>query len=273
MTVDGGSSLTPPLKWAGGKRWLAKHHVGIFPSVFETYYEPFVGGAAIFFHLQPARAVLSDANQDLITTYVALRDNWFLVENALHYHARLHSKKHFYTIRQARPCNNVDIAAWFIYLNRTCFNGLYRVNRRGEFNVPKGSKERVIFPYDNFSELSKVLSRATISTSDFEQILDLAHRGDFVYVDPPYTVKHNINGFLKYNEEIFSWTDQERLCASVVRAAGRGVKILVSNADHSSVRDLYGGVGKIMKIGRHSIIGGGAAYRSQTSEIAVRVGY
>jgi len=158
-------------------------------------------------------------------------------------------------------------------MNRACYNGLYRVNQKGQFNVPKGTKETIVFPYDNFKGISKALKGATISHSDFEDALDAAKRDDFAYLDPPYTVRHNNNGFVKYNEEMFSWCDQERLSKAVIRAAHRGVKILVSNADHSSVRDLYTGIGETVIIERYSIIGGGARYRSQTSEIAVKIGY
>ena len=144
---------------------------------------------------------------------------------------------------------------------------------RGEFNVPKGTKEDILLRSDDFESISGALQRATLRHSDFEKIVDVAKEGDFVYADPPYTVKHNNNGFVKYNEQLFSWGDQERLAAAVKRAGRRGVMVAVSNADHSSVIDLYKGWARITRLNRHSTIGGRLASRAGTTEIFVRVGY
>lgn len=266
-------SLTPPLKWAGGKRWLAKRHADLFPESFGTYYEPFLGGAAVFFHLAPETSVLSDANSDLIATYTALKSDWKTVKALLGVHAQHHSDAYFYERRADKPFDSAELAAWFLYMNRACYNGLYRVNRQGVFNVPRGSKDTILFPYDDFEGISKALQSAKLLHADFEISLNKAARGDFIYLDPPYTVRHNNNGFVKYNEEMFSWADQERLSKAVIRAANRGAKILISNADHSSVRDLYRNIGTTVQISRHSVIGGGSQYRSSTSEIIVKVGY
>ena len=141
---------------------------------------------------------------------------------------------------------------------------------RGEFNVPLGTKTAVMLPTDDFERTAKQLSRATITASDFEPIIDKATRGDFIFIDPPYTVCHNQNGFIKYNERIFSWEDQVRLRDAVARAARRGAKALVLNADHESIRKLYSGLGKISPIGRHSVIAGSAKHRRATSELLIR---
>jgi DNA adenine methylase len=121
-------------------------------------------------------------------------------------------------------------------LNRTCFNGIYRVNLRGAFNVPKGTKSAVVLPTDDFSEAQRLLRRAKLLDGDFEEVIDQAQSGDLVFADPPYTVRHNNNGFIKYNEKLFSWDDQERLARVLTRAAKRGVKVVATNADHREIR-------------------------------------
>lgn len=130
-------------------------------------------------------------------------------------------------------------ASRLIYLNRTCFNGIYRVNMQGHFNVPRGTKDNVIIDTDNFEGMSRLLQGAELASVDFGVLIDRAKTNDFLFADPPYTVQHNDNGFLKYNEVLFSWADQERLAKSLRCAAQRGVKILCTNANHQSVRELY----------------------------------
>lgn len=267
------SRITPPLKWAGGKRWLVRNHLSLFPDEYDTYFEPFFGGGAVLFSLLPRKATISDANFDLIRTYKAIQFDFSGVESALAQHASSHSDEYFYKIRSTRPHDPVELAAWFLYLNRTCYNGLYRVNKKGHFNVPRGTKNAVILPSDDFEAVAKALDVCEILYSDFEPVVDRSKSGDFVFLDPPYTVKHNNNGFIKYNENLFSWEDQVRLAKAVARAQRRGVKLLVSNADHRSVRELYDGIGETLTLNRHSVIGGGAGYRSNTSEIVVKVGY
>lgn len=265
--------ITPPLKWAGGKRWFVRNHLSLFPADYDTYFEPFFGGGAVLFSLLPERATISDANLDLIRTYRAIQFNFEGVEKALKLHAKKHNDEYFYALRSKRPDDPVELAAWFLYLNRTCYNGLYRVNKKGQFNVPRGTKDTVLLPSDNFEAVAKALDGCEILYSDFEPVIDKSKGGDFVFLDPPYTVKHNNNGFIKYNENLFSWEDQVRLAKAVARAERRGVKLLVSNADHPSVRQLYDGIGETITLDRYSVIGGGAGYRSNTSEIVVKVGY
>lgn len=265
--------MDPFLKWAGGKRWLARSSKELFPISYDRYVEPFLGGGAVLFSLLPEKATISDANLDLIRTYRAIQVDYIGVEAALARHAASHSDEYFYALRAIRPDDPVELAAWFLYLNRTCYNGLYRVNKKGHFNVPRGTKDAVLLPSDDFESVAKALDGCEILYSDFEPIVDKSKAGDFVFLDPPYTVKHNNNGFIKYNENLFSWEDQVRLSKAVARAERRGVKLLVSNADHHSVRQLYEGIGKTLTLDRHSVIGGGAGYRASTSEIVVKVGY
>lgn len=165
----------------------------------------------------------------------------------------------------------VHRAAQFIYLNRTCFNGLYRVNLKGKFNVPIGTKVKVFDRFEDFSAISRILKRAEICHSDFEFIIDSAISGDFLFIDPPYTVKHNLNGFIKYNEKIFSWDDQVRLRDAIVRAAARGVIVLLTNAAHASVVALYEGIGTMRFVTRSSVLAGKKVARGSVDELIVTI--
>jgi DNA adenine methylase len=158
-------------------------------------------------------------------------------------------------------------------LNRACWNGLYRENRRGEFNVPKGTKDAIILPTDDFFRVAKALQETELVCSDFEDTLDRTTAGDFVFVDPPYTVNHNTNGFIKYNQAIFSWEDQRRLRAAVERAAKRGALLLVTNADHVTIARLYRGLGCKFTLARKSILAAKSRYRVATTEAAICINY
>ncbi|WJR79647.1 Dam family site-specific DNA-(adenine-N6)-methyltransferase [Bradyrhizobium sp. NP1] len=262
--------ILPFLKWAGGKRWLTNNTEFEVPRFSGRYIEPFLGSGSIFFWLQPNDAMLSDLNSELIATYVALRDEHAKVLRHLRQHARSHSKAHYYKARdEFRPRSTAARAARFLYLNRTCWNGLYRVNLEGKFNVPKGTKSNVILGTDDFKAVSKILQKAKLVCCDFETVIDEAKSGDLIYADPPYTVRHNMNGFIKYNEVLFSWEDQQRLRAALLRASARGAKFLLSNADHASVRELYADVGSIKVVNRASIISGDRAARGTTTELLV----
>lgn len=264
------NTIIPFLKWAGGKRWLIDSEVSVFPTRFRQYIEPFLGSGAVYFHLAPQRAILSDLNAELIETYQAIRNDWRSVVRLLARHHKNHSKSYYYKLR-ATTCRSVaSRAARFIYLNRTCWNGLYRVNLRGEFNVPKGTKTDVILHTDDFAAIAKLLQRATLIHSDFEPIVDKAGRNDFVFVDPPYTVKHNFNNFIKYNEKLFSWDDQIRLKECLVRAKARGAIIVVTNAFHDSIKELYRDFGRFVKLTRSSVIAASASYRKECEELVIR---
>lgn len=261
--------MRPFLKWAGGKRWLFESRQFATPSFAGRYIEPFVGGGAVFFEAMPKRAVLADANARLIELYIVIRDECEAFETLMKRHAASHSKDHYYTVRSRRCGKPVTRAAQFLYLNRTCWNGLYRENKKGEFNVPIGTKENVLFPNDNFEEWSKALTSTEIFHQDFEATIDQAKEGDFVFVDPPYTVRHNMNGFVKYNQNIFAWDDQIRLRDALERAASRGTKFAMTNADHESIRDLYDGFGMQSQLGRHSVIAGNPNHRSHSTELLI----
>lgn len=257
--------MQPFLKWAGGKRWLVQHGL-LAPSKYDRLIEPFVGGGAVFFALRPARAVLADANPELINLYKVVRDQPRSLMQVLKWYHAKHDSELFYRTRSRKFASPLLRAARMLYLNRTCWNGLYRVNRRGEFNVPIGTKSKVIMTTDDFEGASLLLKSADLHCQDFGMTIAQAGRGDFLFVDPPYTVKHNMNGFLKYNEDIFTWEDQVRLAASLGDARRRGAAILVTNADHETVRDLYRGEFDYSPVARQSVLSGRVNGRGRTTE-------
>jgi len=263
--------LIPFIKWAGGKRWLVNNHRHLFPHTFNRYYEPFLGGAASFFALNPRKATLSDMNGELICTYQAIKNDWMKVYEILKRHQKSHSKDYYYKIRASRPRTEHSKAARFLYLNRTCWNGLYRVNLKGQVNVPIGTKDAVLMDTDNFEGISYAIRNVSIYRCDFEVTINRSRDGDFVFADPPYTVKHNNNGFLKYNENIFSWDDQIRLRDALHRAVRRGVKVVVTNANHQSVRELYKDFTQPITVSRASVLSADSAFRSSVEELVVCV--
>ncbi len=220
----------------------------------------------MFFGLAPTTAILSDANADLIRTYQAIKDDWRTVVRLLGKHHKHHSAEYYYKVRQNKPSTAAGQAAHFIYLNRACWNGLYRVNRKGEFNVPIGTKDWILSPDDDFMSISSALSEVSLRSGDFEEVINLATSGDFIFVDPPYTVAHNFNGFVKYNDQIFSWADQVRLRNSIERAAARGATVVMTNADHPSISELYAELRSPRILNRHSVISGKSTHRRKTTE-------
>jgi DNA adenine methylase len=230
----------PFLKWAGGKRWLTPRLGALLGSPLRArLVEPFVGSGAAFFGLEPTTALLGDMNEELIATFRGVRDHPDKVIRRL---SRLTiSRTAFKEMRQSKPRTDVGRAARLIYLNRTGFNGLYRVNQSGEFNVPYGCKVGTqLCDVDTLERASHALAQAVVLCQDFRQTLKSVIPGnDLVYVDPPYTVKHNNNGFQRYNERIFTWHDQEELAELLTELAGAGCRIVISNANHALVRKLY----------------------------------
>lgn len=263
-------TMIPFLKWPGGKRWFIANHSQLLPTDFETYIEPFLGSGTVFFHLEPSRAILGDINPHLVATYQGIQADWERVEKLLEKHKDEHGEAYYYRMRSSEPRSVSARAARLIYLNRTCFNGIYRVNLDGQFNVPKGTRDSILFDTDNFSEVSRLLTNAQILFSDFEALVDRASRNDLVFADPPYTVTHNVNGFIKYNERLFSWNDQVRLADALARARERGAKIVSTNANHCAVRDLYKARGfKLRTVSRFSSISAGSGSRRQFEELIV----
>lgn len=247
-----------------------QRHADLLPKTFNRYIEPFLGGGSVYFHLQPSKALLGDTNPDLIAAYRGIKQNWKGVVRSLQYHSRKHSDDYYYSVRDKRPREAIPRASRMIYLNRTCFNGIFRVNLQGEFNVPRGTKDSVLLDTDRFDVMSQLLQGADIHVADFEVLINEAKSGDFVFADPPYTVRHNLNGFVKYNEKLFSWQDQERLAEALIRAKRRGVHILATNANHSTIRELYADHGfNLITTSRFSSISASSQHRKQFDELII----
>jgi DNA adenine methylase len=238
----------PVVKWAGGKRSIIPDLLRFVPRGYNNYYEPFLGGAAFFLALtpRPSHAVLADANGDLIDMYRAVRDEPDAVMEALERRdPYVQDADYFYRERRVQPSTLTlpERAARFIYLNKTCYNGLYRVNKAGQFNVPFGryTTKPMLYQRANIERVSKLLKGADLHCDDFETVLTDVQCGDFVYVDPPYVPLTETANFTKYTSGSFGSADQRRLADAVRRLHDRGCKILISNSDTPLVRELYAG--------------------------------
>ena len=239
----------PFVKWAGGKRQILDKLIKYVPEDFNTYYEPFVGGGALFFELSPKNAVINDSNEELINVFRCIKDEEKLTKmcNELNHHEANHSEEYYYKIRNIDRDKNkfnrisdYKRAARTIYLNKACFNGLYRVNSKGEFNVPFGKKLKVntyegqnigiIHAYLNFNNI-KILS------IDFEEAVKDAKEGDFIYFDPPYD--SDTSTFNSYTEDGFSKDEQIRLSNVFKNLSDRGCYVMLSNHNTVLINELY----------------------------------
>ena len=239
----GGSddSPRPILKWAGGKTQMLTHLVKVAPRRYERYIEPFVGGGALFFALCPERAVIADSNPELINVYLAVRDNVREVVRILK--AFGHSEEDFYRIRglDFEALTPEFGAARTIYLNRTCFNGLYRVNRQGRFNVPFGRyRNPVICRQRDLERASETLAGVDIRLGDYKDVLQATARaGDFVFLDPPYIPVSQYSDFKRYTRIQFEESDHVELAREVDRLHGLGCHVVLTNSNHPLVHDMY----------------------------------
>jgi DNA adenine methylase len=244
----------PFLKWAGGKTQLLQQYQDLLPKRFQNYYEPFLGGAAVFFRLfettnPPVRSFLMDINLELINVYRCVKDDVQDLIDHLKIHQSDHEKDYYYKIRAQQVApevwfdhgNNVERAARFIYLNKTCFNGLYRENSKGHFNVPMGSyKKPPILDIELLHAASYALQNAQIEAQSFEVIAEHATTAkDFVYFDPPYFPISDTSKFTSYSRGSFNAEDQIRLRNTFAALAKRRVKVMLSNSDCPFIRDLY----------------------------------
>jgi DNA adenine methylase len=225
----------------GGKNRLIAQYQPYLPTSIHTYYEPFLGGGALFFHLQPQRAILSDINPELVNVYTCVRNNVEDIIAKLEYHTAHHSHAYYYQTRSDEPSLPQDRAARLIYLNKTCFNGLYRVNGQGRFNVPMGRyKNPKICDPDLLRAASVALQNATLIEQPFAQILNTSlTSSDFVYFDPPYHPLSSTSNFTGYSPNAFTETDQIRLRDTFVKLAAQGIKVALSNSDCLFIRELY----------------------------------
>jgi DNA adenine methylase len=262
--------MEPFLKWAGGKRWLIPKLQDKLPT-FGMYYEPFVGSGGLFFALEPKRAILSDTNPELINCYRCVRDHCNEVIRIL---KRLKSNKEtYYKVRDKlySKGDKVKRAAYFIYLNKTCWNGLYRVNQAGRFNVPVGrvNESVPVFDADQLVVASHLLKRAKLKCCDFQEAIAEASANDLVYFDPPYITTHLNNGFIKYNSKLFHHSDELRLARTAQYLAMKTVSVIVSNAAHPLIRQQYDGPFFKTEVRRTSIIAADPSHRSKIKELLI----
>lgn len=255
----------PILRWAGGKTWLLKYLDNIKNTRYNNYHEAFLGGGAAYFYLKPSgHSYLSDLNGELIETYQAIKDD---VNNVIKKLSTFsNTENYYYQIRDTNYDNAVDRAARFIYLNQTSYNGIYRVNLKGIYNVPFGFRTKNFLDSNNLLAAQKALSNTTLKQCDFYDILPNIMPNDLVFLDPPYTVSHNNNGFIKYNEKIFSLDDQVRLSTLIDEIKQRDAFYILTNAAHATIDKIFSKGDKKYKLNRASLIGGMNSLRGQTSE-------
>lgn len=233
------------LKWAGGKSWLVKNHSEIFHNneilEFKNYIEPFLGGGAVFKFLKPNNnSILADINDNLICFYLCLQEKPIELYELTMSHIKMHSNSYYYDIRAKHSLkDDLEQAARFLYLNRTCYNGIYRVNRRGEFNVPIGSSKEFNVTKDEFIKYSNLLKSSKILKQDFRETIDYAKEGDFIYVDPPYITKSNESVFDMYSKNQFDWNAQIELSKILETKNKDGSYIVVSNIFDKDIVKLF----------------------------------
>ena len=239
----------PFVKWAGGKRQLIPILNENLPKTMGTYYEPFLGGGALLFHILSERngqkCGISDLNSDLVLTYTTIRDKPNELIHSLKNHSKNYqkdSKSYYYAIRESNPRSAVEKTSRLLFLNRTCFNGLYRVNSKGKFNVPLGKYTNPnIVNEENIRSVSHVLQsrKVSIKCRDFESVLDDAKKGDLVYFDPPYQPVSDTANFTSYTHKSFTITDLKRLANLCLDLDSKGCKVLLSNSDSQEVADMF----------------------------------
>lgn len=244
------SSVPKPfVKWAGGKRQLLPIITSHIPKKFENYFEPFLGGGAVFFHLlsqdKKTKWFISDLNSDLILSYIIIRDKVKDLISELEIHSVNYFKNpstYYYKIRESNPKKDVEKVSRLLFLNKTCFNGLYRVNSKGRFNVPLGKYVNPnIVNEKNFLAVSEVLQSKEISIKcqDFEDAIKNTSAGDFVYLDPPYQPISTTANFTSYTDNDFNYDDQKRLYTKFNDLDKRGVKVLLSNSKSKEILRLF----------------------------------
>jgi len=267
----------PFLKWAGGKTQLLPQFERLYPSPesFSRYLEPFVGSAAVYLHVRrlfaPREVVLADGNEDLINVYRAVQDDVEGVIRRLARHRSAHSEAHYYQTRARKPAalSAPTRAARTIYLNKTCFNGLYRVNSRGEFNVPMGRyRNPSILDAENLRAAALALDGVELRIAHFRETLEYARRGDFVYFDPPYQPLTRTSAFTAYTRDTFTPADQEELAQIFRRLSERGCRVMLSNSDSPLIHRLYQGF-DLRRVDARRAINSKGDRRGRISELVV----
>jgi DNA adenine methylase len=271
----------PFVKWVGGKRQLLKQFRDMdlypphnFDAYKNTYFEPFAGGGAVFFDLLPKKAILSDSNKDLVITYNVIKNNVEDLIKSLRKHK--HNKEYFLKIRAQKvsTLSDIEIASRFIYLNRTCFNGMYRVNSKGEFNVPFGdNKNPLICDEVNLKKVSVSLQKVTINHADYKNVLKKAKKGDFVYFDPPYYPINKTSSFTAYTADSFLDKEQIELRDTFYELHKRGCFVMLSNSDTPFINKIYSEFKdkkiKISKVQAGRVINSKGTGRGKITEVLV----
>jgi DNA adenine methylase len=266
------STPRPFLKWVGGKGQLLSQLLPLLPTTWGTYHEPFLGGGALFFSLQPGRSVLSDVNPALVNVYRIVRDRPDALIELLSAHQAAHGPDYYYQVRAQHELPELEAAARLIYLNKTCYNGLYRENSKGQFNVPIGRyKNPTVCNSIDLQLASKALANTDIQVGDFMSRSGQPEPGDLVYFDPPYHPLSETSNFTGYSRFGFGEEDQIRLRDRVVELADRGVKVMVSNSDCPFIRDIYQGF-RIETIEAGRSINSNATKRGKITEVVVLSG-
>lgn len=269
--------ISPILKWVGGKRQLLSEIMPLINKNCSTYVEPFVGGGAVFFELQPKKAIINDFNSELINVYQVVRDNVEELISALEKHNELNSEEYFYEVRgidrteQFQEMTDIEKAARIIYLNKTCYNGLYRVNAAGHFNSPYGKyKNPNIVNATTLRAMSKYLNKGNIviRQGDYKEALKGLRKGAFVYLDPPYMPISTSSSFTGYTQNGFSYDHQVELKKECDKLRKKGIAFLQSNSDCPEIRDLYKDY-EIITVQARRNINSNAKKRGEINEVLI----
>jgi len=275
------STPKPFVKWAGGKRQLIPILNENLPETFGTYFEPFLGGGALLFHMlterQSQKCSISDLNSDLVLSYTTIRDRVEDLITSLKNHEKNYqkdSKSYYYSIRESNPRSQIEKTSRLIFLNRTCFNGLYRVNSKGKFNVPLGKYSNPnIVNEDNLRSVSHILqsSKVSINCRDFEAVLRDAKKDDLVYFDPPYQPVSDTANFTSYTNKDFTYDDLSRLAELCMDLDSKGCRVLLSNSNSKEVADMFSAKPwKINKIQANRSINSNSKKRTGHYELLIR---
>jgi DNA adenine methylase len=263
------------VKWAGGKKQLISQFESHFPKKIKRYVEPFVGGGAVLFYVlknyKPKEVYIFDINQDLINVYEVIRNDVDNLIKELKKLKKLHNKEHYYQIRAENKelLSSLTRASRFIYLNKTCFNGLYRVNSKGGFNVPMGDyKNPLICPEEDLKEISKMIQNVNIINASFEKCLEVSKKGTFVYFDPPYDPLKK-GSFTKYSKGDFLDDEQKKLKEVFRKLDGKGCQLMLSNSDTNFIKDLYADY-NISFVKANRMINRDATKRGKINEVVVK---
>jgi len=275
------SSPKPFVKWAGGKRQLIPQIEKHLPEKFSSYFEPFLGGGALLFHLlsenKNLKGYVSDLNSDLILAYVTIRENLDGLLKSLQKHSDNYfsdSKSYYYSVRETNPNSQIEKVSRLLFMNRTCFNGLYRVNSKGKFNVPLGRYSNPnIVQEENLRSVNQFLNhnKIIIKCQDFSSTVEKIKKGDFVYFDPPYQPVSKTANFTSYTNGNFGLNDLKRLAKVSNQLAKKGVNVLLSNSSSKQVRELFSSKDwKIFEIEANRAINSDSNKRTGHSELLIK---